>query len=404
MPFKILNGAKIPIKVFVKDLVEVESEALNQLRNTADLPWVLGVSAMPDVHFGMGATVGSVIVQKDALSPSVVGVDIGCGMIAYQTIFKADDLGGDEGLRKLRASIERSVPTGFNSNKEVSKRVTEFMDGLGKISERGQRFLERANQQLGTLGGGNHFIEVCLDTNGIVWIMLHSGSRNIGKELAELHISKAKGLMGELAKKYPEITEKPIVPELAALLVGTKDYDEYIEDLFWCQRFAQANRREMMLRVLKDLSYHVYKEKRLWSTFVTDLRVECHHNYISQESTEHGATLVTRKGAVSAHKGELGIIPGSMGAKSYIVKGKGSLDSYCSCSHGAGRQMSRGKAKKVFTIEDLANQTKGVECRKDGGVLDEIPGAYKDIDVVMKNQDDLVEVIAELKQIICVKG
>lgn len=405
MTFKLLNGARIPIKMFVKDIAEVESGALDQLRNTANLPWVNGISVMPDVHWGNGATVGSVIVQRDALSPAVVGVDIGCGMMAYQTIFTLEHLEGDEGIRKLRASIERSVPVGFNSNKEVTKRVASFIDELGKLSERGEKFLERAKVQLGTLGGGNHFIEICLDTKGTVWVMLHSGSRNIGKELAEYHIHKAQGLMGELAKKYPSITESPIPKELAALLVGTKEYDDYIEDLFWCQGFAKKNREEMMLRVLKDLSYHVYKEERLWTTFVTDLRVQCHHNYISKEDTEHGAaSLVTRKGAVSAHKNELGIIPGSMGAKSFIVRGKGNADSYCSCSHGAGRKMSRGKAKKEFTLEDLAEQTKGVECRKDKDVLDEIPGAYKDIAEVMEAQKELVEVVAELKQILCVKG
>lgn len=404
MPYKILNGAKIPIKVFVKNLEDVENQALDQLRNSANLPWVEGLAAMPDVHWGNGATVGSVIVQKDALSPSVVGVDIGCGMMAYQTIFTLDDLGGDAGLRKLRHSIERSVPVGFNSNKEVTERVSIFIDTLGQLSERGQKFLERAKVQLGTLGGGNHFIEICLDTNGKVWVMLHSGSRNIGKELAEYHIHKAQGLMGELVKKYPSITENPIPPELAALLVGTKDYENYIDDLLWCQGFAKSNRMEIMLRVLKDLSYHVYGEDRIFNTFLTDLRVQCHHNYISHEDTEFGASIVTRKGAVSAKNGELGIIPGSMGAKSFIVRGKGNADSYCSCSHGAGRKMSRGAAKRKFTVADLEQQTTGVECRKDNGVLDEIPGAYKDIQEVMDNQSDLVEVVAELKQILCVKG
>jgi tRNA-splicing ligase RtcB len=360
---------------------------------------------MPDVHWGNGATVGSVIVQQDALSPAVVGVDIGCGMMAYQTIFTLDSLGGDKGLKVLRASIERSIPVGFNSNKEVTKRVAGFISNLGKLSERGQKFFDKASLQLGTLGGGNHFIEVCLDTTGKVWIMLHSGSRNIGKELAEYHIHKAQGLIGELAKKYPSITDSPIPKELAALIVGTQAYNDYIEYLFWCQGFSKSNREEMMLRVLKDLSYHVYKEERLWTTFVTNLRVQCHHNYISKESTEFGmASLVTRKGAVSAKAGELGIIPGSMGAKSFIVKGKGNADSYCSCSHGAGRKMSRSKAKKVFTVKDLEEQTSGVECRKDTDVLDEIPGAYKDIQEVMDSQKDLVEVVAELKQILCVKG
>jgi len=404
MPYQILNGARIPIKVFTKNISDVESQALDQLRNTANLPWVHALSAMPDVHWGQGATVGSVIVQTDALSPSVVGVDIGCGMMAYETIFDAGQLGGDEGLRKLRISIERSVPTGFESNQEVSTRAAQYLESLGPISERGERHLRRAAVQLGTLGGGNHFIEICVDTKGKVWVMLHSGSRNIGKELAEHHIHKAQGLMGELAKKYPSITDKPIPKELAAFLVGSKEYQDYLNDLFWCQNFARVNRLEMMERVLKDLSFHIYGEKRLPQTFLGEHQVMCHHNYISQEETEFGATLVTRKGAVSAKKGELGIIPGSMGAKSFIVRGKGSADSYCSCSHGAGRKMSRGAAKRTFTVADIAEQTKGVECNKTQAVLDEIPGAYKDIQEVMDNQTDLVEIVAELKQVVCVKG
>lgn len=401
MPYSILKGAKIPVKVFVKDLAEVEAQALEQLKASANLPWVLGLSAMPDVHWGMGATVGSVIVQKDALSPSVVGVDIGCGMECIETSITAEDLGGDAGLRKLRSSIERSIPVGFNYNKEVTDRVAESFAAIGTLSERGTPWADKARHQLGTLGGGNHFIEICIDTLGKVWIMLHSGSRNIGKELAEWHIHKAQGLMGELTKRYPELLDAPIHKELAAFLVGTSDYDNYIADLFWCQRFALANRNEMMKRVLKDLSYHVYGREQV---LVTGLHVKCHHNYISQEDTEWGPSLVTRKGAVSAKLGEYGIIPGSMGAKSFVVRGKGAASSYCSCSHGAGRKMSRGKAKKTFTIEDLSLQTSGVECRKDVGVLDEIPGAYKDIQEVMDNQSDLVEVVAELKQIICVKG
>lgn len=404
MPYKILNGARIPVKVFVKEIEDVESSALDQLRNTADLPWVQGLAVMPDVHWGNGATVGSVIVQKDALSPSVVGVDIGCGMMAYETTITVDQLGGSAGLYKLRCSIERSVPTGFIYNDEVSTRVAGFLKELGPISERGEKHLRKASLQLGSLGGGNHFIEICVDTKGIVWVMLHSGSRNIGKELAEHHIHAAQGLMGELAKKYPSITDKPIPKELAAFLVGTQGYDDYINDLFWCQNFAKFNRLEMMARVLKDLSHHVFGENRLPKSFLGEHQVSCHHNYISQEETEFGASLVTRKGAVSAKLGELGIIPGSMGAKSFIVRGKGNADSYCSCSHGAGRKMSRGKAKKAFTVADIAIQTEGVECNKTQAVLDEIPGAYKDIQEVMDNQNDLVEIVAELKQVICVKG
>jgi tRNA-splicing ligase RtcB len=398
MTYKILDGARIPIKVFVDNLEEVEEEAQKQLVNTANLPWVLGLSAMPDVHWGNGATVGSVIAQKDALSPSVVGVDIGCGMCAVKTIFNSNHISN---LKDLRHSIERDVPVGFSSNKQVTDRVFKSFQSIGLLSERGQKHQNKALLQLGTLGGGNHFIEICLDKEDSVWIVLHSGSRNIGKELAEHHISKAQGLMGELINKYPSLTETKIPKELAAFLVGTQEYDDYINDLNWCQKFAYENRLEMMQRVLKNLSFHILKE---FNPNITTQVINCHHNYINSEDTEFGHALVTRKGAVSAKLGEYGIIPGSMGAKSFIVRGKGNPNSYCSCSHGAGRKMSRGQAKRTFTEQDLINQTIGVECRKDSGVIDEIPSAYKDIDKVMQNQSDLVEIIAELKQVICVKG
>ena len=399
MSYQVLQGARIPIKVFVKDLADVESSALNQLRNTANLPWVLGVAAMPDVHFGMGATVGSVIVQQDALSPSVVGVDIGCGMCAVKTPFKANDILKDGLLAKLRHSIERSVPVGFNANKNISTRAAASFTAIGTPSVRADATLiARAQSQLGTLGGGNHFVEVCLDKEENVWVMLHSGSRNIGKELAELHIRKARGLMGDLVKKFGAMQ---IDEDLAALVVGTQEYSDYMYDLLWCQRFAKANRDEMMSRVLKDLSHAMYGEARLESTLTLE-RVDCHHNYVEVDA--FGGTLITRKGAVSAKLGELGIIPGSMGARSFIVKGKGSADSYCSCSHGAGRKMSRGQAKRTFTVEDVKLQTAGVECRKDEGVIDEIPAAYKNTDEVMANQSDLVDIVAELKQVLCVKG
>ena len=323
-----------------------------------------------------------------------------CGMVAVLTPFKADQLKGDKGLRDLRSSIERDIPVGFNSNKSVTKRVSETFIGLGQYSDRAERFIDKARTQLGSLGSGNHFNEICLDKENRVWVMLHSGSRNIGKELAEYHIKTAKGLMGELVKKYESLW---VEPELAALVVGTPEYQNYVNDLFWCQRFARANRDEMMKRTLKNLSYHVCGTE-MSEDHLTLERVDCHHNYVSEEDTSFGKALVTRKGAVSARQGELGIIPGSMGQRRYIVRGKGNIDSFCSCSHGAGRRMSRGQAKKTFTLEDLAEQTKGVECRKDAGVLDEIPGAYKDIDQVMRNQEELVEIVAELKQVICIKG
>jgi len=399
MPYQILQGSKVPVKVFVDDLSKVESEALNQLRNVANLPWVLGVSAMPDCHYGKGATVGSVIVQKEALSPTVVGVDIGCGAIATKTPFSLSDF-DNKSLKILRDQIEASVPVGFKSNETLTNRAATSFLNIGVPSERAEKFLSNAALQLGSLGGGNHFIEICTDKENNIWIMLHSGSRNIGKELADYHINKAKGLMGELVKKFGEMI---IDPDLAALVVGTSAYDDYIRDLFFCQKYASANREEMMLRVLRQLSLFVLNED-VGPTKLTKLKVSCHHNYISAEDTPLGYALVTRKGAVSAKIGELGIIPGSMGQKSYIVKGLGNAESYSSCSHGAGRRMSRGKAKKVFTLEDMEIQTLGVECRKDMGVLDEIPGAYKDIDEVMNNQKDCVEVVAELKQILCVKG
>jgi tRNA-splicing ligase RtcB len=401
MPYVTLQGAKVPVKVWVDDLSEVESGALDQLRNTANLPWVEAVSAMPDVHWGNGATVGSVIVTRGALSPATVGVDIGCGMASVKTPYTAEHLGGSEKLRALRSSFERSIPVGTDGNKKIGARVEkEFLD-LGPVSDRVNEKLQgRALSQLGSLGGGNHFCELCLDVTGNVWVVLHSGSRNIGKSLAEIHINKAKGIMADVVRHF----NGDVIPaELAALLVGSREYDAYLEDLFWCQRYAKANRMEMMRRVLKDLSYHIHKEDVGWDA-MCELHIDCHHNYIEPYSHNNTAALVTRKGAVSAKEGELAIIPGSMGAKSFIVRGKGNPESFCSCSHGAGRKMSRGAAKRSFTVEDLKVQTAGVECRKDVAVLDEIPGAYKDIETVMRQQSDLVEVVATLKQVICVKG
>lgn len=400
MPYQTLKSDNVDVKVFVQRLSDVESQALTQLRNTANLPWVLGVSAMPDVHYGKGATVGSVIVQRDALSPAVVGVDIGCGMAAVKTPLKISQLDGK--LHQLRSAIEAVIPVGMASNDEISSTAKEFWSQLGDPSERvPEKIVSKARHQLGSLGGGNHFIEICRDAEDDIWIMLHSGSRNIGKEIAEFHIHKAKNLMGVVCAKFGC---GPIDPDLAALVVGTKEYQEYLDDLFWAQRFAQFNRNEMMLRVIRETSKVVFGDVKSEKDF-TLMRVDCHHNYISKEDTSLGKdVLVTRKGAVSAKLGELGIIPGSMGAKSYIVRGLGSADSFNSCSHGAGRKMSRGQAKRTFTLQDLQEQTNGVECRKDRGVLDEIPGAYKNIDAVMANQADLVEPIACLNQLLCVKG
>ena len=349
---------------------------------------------MPDCHSGKGSTVGTVIATRGAIIPACVGVDIGCGMNAVKLPFKVDLLG--DTLSKLRSSIERSVPVGFNQNKEVSERVVSAFNGLGDTWSKGSVNLEKALYQLGSLGGGNHFIEICQDENSTAWVVLHSGSRNIGKSLADIHIQQAKGLMKEYFIDLPD-------PDLAYLAQGSKEFRGYLVDLNWAQNYAAANRNEMMMRVLKDISYHIYGEDK-GADFMAIFKVDCHHNYTKMENHFNANVWVTRKGAVSAREGEYGIIPGSMGTKSYIVKGKGNLESFCSCSHGAGRRMSRNKARQLFTIADLEKQTFGVECRKDSAVIDEIPASYKDIDEVMANQADLVEIVHTLKQLICIKG
>jgi tRNA-splicing ligase RtcB len=351
-----------------------------------NMPFIYShVAVMPDAHAGKGSTVGTVIASQGAIIPAAVGVDIGCGMCAVKLPFQIELFGDD--VSKLRHSIERSVPVGFNENKEVSERAGEALTAIeGGLSTQKGINLDKVGRQLGSLGGGNHFIEICADSKGGAWVVLHSGSRNIGKTLAEIHIEKAKGLMKSYFIDLPD-------PDLAYLAQGTVEFKAYIQDLLWAQQYAKANRNEMMLRVLKDISFSVYGEDK-GSEFMTTLRVDCHHNYTAMEHHDGKNVWITRKGAVSAKAGELGIIPGSMGTK----------DSFCSCSHGAGRRMSRTRAKANFTIEDLREQTSGVECRKDKDVIDEIPGAYKDIDQVMENQRDLVKPIHVLKQIMCIKG
>jgi tRNA-splicing ligase RtcB len=392
-----LKGNGVPIKLWT-DYNDVESEALSQLKNISSLPWVFKhVAVMPDVHYGKGATVGSVIAMKNAVSPAAVGVDIGCGMMAAKTNLKSVDL--PTNLKAIRSQIERDIPVGFESHKtEVFSKlflhgknksfVKNLMTDFGSIDNKVQGLYGKALTQIGTLGGGNHFIELCLDTEDNVWLMLHSGSRNIGKELAEIHIGIAKGLIHNAS--LPDL-------DLAVFLKGTKEMENYRRDLFWAQRYAYLNRITMM---------ELYKTalKRFIPTMGIEMEVVCHHNYVSEETHFGEDVIVTRKGAISAKTGEYGIIPGSMGAKSFIVKGKGNADSFHSASHGAGRKMSRGQAKRTFSIDDLKDQTSGVECKKDGTVLDEIPGAYKDIEKVMQDQSSLVEIVAELKQILCVKG
>ena len=393
MPIQtVISDTKAPVKIWTD---QVEEAALKQLRNTANLPFIFKhVAAMPDVHYGMGATVGSVVATKGAICPAAVGVDIGCGMMAVKT--QLDHRVVQDKIQQIRHSIERSVPVGFSQNKEISTSASEWQgwSTFGNLSYTDKHITDKSRLQIGTLGGGNHFIEVCLDTENNVWVMLHSGSRNIGKVLAERHIASAKDILKKMFIDLPD-------PDLAYFAENSAEFNAYVADVEWCQSYAMENRREMMRRVLKDLSYALFSEDGKVERL---MEVNCHHNYISREAHFGSNVLVTRKGAVRAREGEYGIIPGSMGAKSFIVKGKGNPDSFCSCSHGAGRKMSRNQARKEFTIEDLAQQTQGVECRKDDGVLDEIPGAYKDIDTVMNNQSDLVEIVAQLKQIMCVKG
>lgn len=366
----------------------VESQALDQLKNIAALPWVFKhVAVMPDVHYGKGATVGSVIAMRDAVSPAAVGVDIGCGMGAMLTNLTAKDL--PDSLATIRSDIEAAVPVGFNSHETAKLPKLSIMSEYSTLRMEGVESNEaRAAKQIGTLGGGNHFIELCLDEHDRVWLMLHSGSRNIGKTLAEYHIAKA--------RKLAHNADLPD-PDLAVFLAGTQEMDDYWHDLDWAQRYAFQNRAMMRFHIFNVLHEHFPDIEELdWIT--------CHHNYVSRENHYNEDVMVTRKGAIYAGKGQYGIIPGSMGTKSYIVKGLGNKESFCSASHGAGRRMSRGAAKRAFTEQDLIEQTKGVECRKDVGVLDEIPGCYKDIDEVIENQKDLVEVVCTLKQVLCVKG
>lgn len=400
MPIKgVISKANVPIKIW-SDLATVESAAIDQLTNTANLPFVFKhIAAMPDVHLGKASTVGSVIATKGAICPAAVGVDIGCGMAAVRT--DLDPAIVQEKIVAIRHAIERSIPVGHEGNRSITNTAEGWSgwrnwDALTVVGKDKDHYdmLKRAKSQLGSLGGGNHFIEVCLDTQSRVWVMLHSGSRNIGKVVAERHIDKAKGIMKQMFISLPD-------PDLAYFAQGTQEFANYLADLEWCQEYAAQNRREMLDRVIKDLSYTVHGEP---DAVEVDIKVNCHHNYVARESHYGENVLVTRKGAVRAREGDLGIIPGSMGTRSYIVKGLGNAESFCSCSHGAGRRMSRSEAKRTFTVQDFAAQTAGVECRKDDGVLDEIPGAYKSIDVVMANQTDLVEVLHELKQVMCVKG
>ncbi|MDP9863865.1 MULTISPECIES: RtcB family protein [Streptosporangium] len=395
MTYNEVAGTRHPLRMWT-DPETVEPQAMQQLRNVADLPWVHGVAVMPDVHHGKGATVGSVIAMKDAVSPAAVGVDIGCGMTAIKTSYKSSQLPDD--LAYLRSKLEQAVPVGFGHHKRAVDpseihdfKITgweKFWKGFDELAPAVHARRERAEVQMGTLGGGNHFLEICADDEQNVWVVLHSGSRNIGKELAEHHIGIARGLSHN---------QGLVDRDLAVFLGKTPEMDAYRRDLFWAQDYARRNRAVMMGLVCDVLRRHL-------QGIAFDEPISCHHNYVAEERYDGVDVLVTRKGAIRAGSGEFGIIPGSMATGTYIVKGLGNAAAFNSASHGAGRRMSRTKAKKTFTLADLKAQTDGVECRKDTGVIDEIPGAYKDIRSVMAAQTDLVEVVAHLRQLVCVKG
>ncbi|GAB6054140.1 RtcB family protein [Magnetospira thiophila] len=401
----------VPIYAWT-DNVPVEDAAEQQLRNVASLPFIHHhVAAMPDVHWGKGATVGSVIPCRGAIIPAAVGVDIGCGMMAVQTSLTSQQL--PDSLHGLRSDIERAIPHGRTGRGDVKSdrgawgnvpddigatwtakpyRDGSLEEGFTALLERHPK-LSKANSvhHLGTLGTGNHFIEVCLDESDRVWVMLHSGSRGVGNRIGSYFIELAKKDMERFFITLPD-------KDLAYFPEGTDHFIDYVQAVSWAQAFARTNREVMMDRVLNIIAM-------AFTGFeVGDVAVNCHHNYVAQEKHLGAKVWLTRKGAVSAKAGELGIIPGSMGARSFIVRGKGNPMSFCSCSHGAGRAMSRNEAKRRFTVEDHEKATEGVECRKDAEVIDETPMAYKDIDAVMAAQADLVEVVHTLKQVVCVKG
>lgn len=395
-------GGGVPVKMWTRG-VPVEDEARRQLANAARLPIVFKhIAAMPDVHFGIGATVGSVIPTFKAIIPAAVGVDIGCGMIACKTTLRAEDL--PDNLAPLRSAIERAVPHGRAPGArdpgawhktpgavdtawgQLEPEFTELCRDYPKLAKTNH------HKHLGTLGGGNHFIEVCLDEEGAVWFMLHSGSRGVGNAIGTMFIELARQ---DAMRNNVHLPDR----DLAYFEEGSRYFGDYVRAVGWAQKFARLNREVMMRRVIEAAKTVIRKNFQAHID-----AVNCHHNYVQKEQHFGHEVYVTRKGAVSAKAGELGIIPGSMGARSYIVRGKGNPESFESCSHGAGRTMSRGDAKRRFTLAEHRAATEGVECRKDKDVLDETPAAYKDIDKVMEAQRDLVDVVHTLKQVVCVKG
>ncbi|WP_174493598.1 RtcB family protein [Acinetobacter sp. Marseille-Q1623] len=403
--YNIIQDSKgVPIKMWTKG-VPVDEKSKDQLLKTAQMPFIYKwMAVMPDVHVGIGATIGSVIPTKGAIIPAAVGVDIGCGMMAARTSLTASDL--PDNLHALRTELERLIPHGMTKGRgrrdrgswdtpteRVDQAWAELVTDFEYICAKHPRLKNTNNhKQLGTLGTGNHFVEICLDEHQQVWIMLHSGSRGVGNAIGNHFIELARK---DMQKHFINLPDK----DLAYLVEGTEHFDDYWFAVGWAQRFAMKNRELMMeaavqaLRIIINKPFNAKVEA-----------VNCHHNYVDKEEHFGQEVLVTRKGAVRARLGEYGIIPGSMGAKSFIVKGKGNQESFCSCSHGAGRVHSRTAAKKLFTVQDQIEQTQGVECRKDEAVIDEIPSAYKPIEDVMKAQSDLVEVVYTLNQVVCVKG
>jgi tRNA-splicing ligase RtcB (3'-phosphate/5'-hydroxy nucleic acid ligase) len=401
--YELIETSGVPIKAWTRG-VGVEDAARRQLENVARLPIIFHhVAVMPDVHYGIGATVGSVVPTENAIIPAAVGVDLGCGVSAVQTDLPASLL--PDSLKDLRLAIEKAVPHGRTANggrgdrgawHSVPHHTAAAWKGLEteykQIVDKHPR-IGGGNDinHLGTLGGGNHFIEVCLDETDHVWFMLHSGSRGVGNRIGSYFINLAKDDMRRHVKNLPD-------SDLAYLREGTSHFDDYVQAVHWAQRYALTN-RELMMDALIAAA-----KKQLPPFRLGEHAVNCHHNYVEKEHHFGKDVFVTRKGAVRARLGDLGIIPGSMGAKSYIVRGKGNPESFTSCSHGAGRVMSRGEAKRRFSVEDHVKATEGIECKKDASVIDETPMAYKDIDKVMEAQSDLVEVVHQLRQVVCVKG
>lgn len=396
--FGVVKGSKVDVKLWAP-LEEVESAALQQLRNTASLPWAFhSVCAMPDVHLGSGATVGSVVALKEAVSPACVGVDIGCGMTAVKTNLHASDM--PESLKALRLELEAAIPMGFNGHTKEAWDQFESTRHIGQdlfsrfngLAQPEKASFTKTREQCGTLGGGNHYLSIALEQNSAkdpaVWLMLHSGSRGIGNQLAQHHIA--------IAKKMAHNADLPD-KDLAVFLASTSEFSEFWRDLRWAQEYAHLN-REVMLELFKKIL------TKNFPTISFGDPVRCHHNYVEKEWHYDNEVIVTRKGAISARKGQLGVIPGSMGMSSFIVSGLGNPESFMSASHGAGRKMSRTAARKKFTLEDMNNQLGTLESRRDVDIIDECPESYKNIHDVMANQSDLVEIVTEIKEILCCKG